>query len=149
MSPKAICNRAKFIKQSVSLPDTGLGPAAYDIAMWYASKSGGGLASDRGYVSKAATSVWQKYLKRSDVEIKDFDNVKKPKTPPPEDDCAVHHDERIDFSAKLMKKPSGLQALESNHKKAIKYISEMYLVFEDDVIDTLSYAGNNLFRKEF
>lgn len=45
----------------------GWGPLAYDIAMEWATIYGGGLTPDRDTVSSDALSVWEKYMKRSDV----------------------------------------------------------------------------------
>jgi hypothetical protein len=51
----------------------GWGPLLYDIAIEYASINGGGLMSDRGTVSAAAISVWDKYDARGDVSPHQLD----------------------------------------------------------------------------
>ena len=52
---------------------TGWGPLLYDIALEYASSSGGGLMPDRKTVSDFAISVWDKYASRGDVEKHQLD----------------------------------------------------------------------------
>lgn len=147
LDKRAICNNANFVKQSAAIK--GLGPAAYDIAMWYSTSKNRQLAPDRGYVSKRATNVWRNYASRDDVKLTDFDNVKKPKTPPPEDDCFVHGEKEIDLSGKMLDEPTGLKQLEANHKKVMKVLKNDFVIFEDDLIRMLSYAADKLFREKF
>ena len=51
----------------------GWGPLLYEVAIEYASQSGGGLTSDRFSVSKDAQAVWDKYEKRGDVDAQQMD----------------------------------------------------------------------------
>ncbi len=67
----------------LSAAQKGYGPLMYQYAM---SDFAGGLFPDRGSTSQAARGVWQKYLSRSDVEKKPFDDPKNPKTPDKIDD---------------------------------------------------------------
>jgi len=81
----------------------GFGPMLYDIAMEYATESGSGLIADRGGVTTAAQKVWEKYLKRDDVEAVQLD------------DCQQSD---IDALNKMYKKPSTgiIQKLEEEGK---------------------------------
>lgn len=77
----------------------GFGKLLYEIAMVHL---GVPLMSDRSSVSDYAARVWNSL---SDVHYKtdDFDNIQKPQTPPPEDDCIVksHEDNIPDWALKL------------------------------------------------
>jgi len=53
--------------------EQGWGPLLYEIAIEWASQKGGGLTADRGIVSAKAMAVWDKYAKRSDIEVKQMD----------------------------------------------------------------------------
>jgi hypothetical protein len=117
--------------------------------MWYSTSKNRQLAPDRGYVSKRATNVWRNYASRDDVKLTNFDNVNRPKTPPPEDDCFVHNEKEIDLSGKMLKEPDGLKQLEANHKKVMKVLKNDFMIFEDDLIRMLSYAADKLFREKF
>ena len=57
--------------------DRGWGPLLYEVALEWASKNGAGLVADRGVVSRAAESVWKKYLARGDVKHKQLDVTKR------------------------------------------------------------------------
>lgn len=78
------CWNAGEVKLSAA--QKGYGPLMYQIAM---TDFAGGLFPDRGSTSQAARAVWQKYVQRGDVEKKPFDDIKKPKTPDPADDCPL------------------------------------------------------------
>jgi hypothetical protein len=51
----------------------GWGPLLYEIALEWASQNSGGLTADRGIVSPKALAVWDKYVKRADVDVKQMD----------------------------------------------------------------------------
>ena len=61
------CSRAYVVNTSNVNP-FGYGALLYEVALEFASKHGGGLASDRGNVSQFARRVWDKYLARDDVQ---------------------------------------------------------------------------------
>ncbi len=66
----------------------GFGSALYRLASAYIHQP---ITSDRlSGTSRSAKKVWQKIEKSSDFEATPpFDDIKNPKTPPPEDDCAI------------------------------------------------------------
>ena len=53
----------------------GWGPLLYEVALEWASQSGGGLMPDRFSVSDYALAVWEKYEKRPDVKPSQMDVV--------------------------------------------------------------------------
>lgn len=109
------CNDAASVAMSVSFEGSGMGPAAYDIAMW---RSKGGLTSDRADVSQSARSVWKKYDKRTDIEKNKFDNIEKPKTLPTEDDCTLYKGvPELNKSYKILSKPAGLDSMIARHNE--------------------------------
>ena len=84
--PKAPCGGAWIMQWSKAT--SGWGPLLYDIAIEWATWQGGGLAPDRGSVSKDARSVWDYYLNnRSDVEAHQLDDLKNTLTPEDDDNC--------------------------------------------------------------
>ena len=71
----------------------GWGPLLYDVAIEWATKSGGknggGLISDRGSVSDDAQGVWNYYMNsRSDVKAHQLDDLANTRTPPEDDNCS-------------------------------------------------------------
>lgn len=118
------CYGTGVIKASLSWYKTGLGPAAYEAAMWYA----GGLSSDRGEVSSKARGVWKTYKSRADsgeIDALPFDNYENPKTPQPEDDCMVYGGGKrspLNFSYRQKSKPPGLDELERNHQEFLRVL---------------------------
>lgn len=66
----------------------GWGPLLYDVAMEWATQNGGGLISDRSYVSAAARSVWDYYASnRPDVQVHQLDDLENTLTPIDDDNC--------------------------------------------------------------
>tara|TARA_Y100000310_G_scaffold51380_1_gene47358 strand:- start:599 stop:1282 length:684 start_codon:yes stop_codon:yes gene_type:complete len=57
----------------MSSASKGWGPLLYEVAIEFASVISHGLTPDRGEVSSMATSVWDRYAKRSDVTKKQLD----------------------------------------------------------------------------
>ena len=53
--------------------EQGWGPLLYEVALEWASQKGGGLTADRGIVSPKAMAVWDKYAKRSDIDVRQMD----------------------------------------------------------------------------
>jgi hypothetical protein len=110
------CHGGGVVLKSASWPGSGMGPAAYEAAMWYA----GGLTSDRMETSRAAGRVWLNYKGRSvsgDIESLPFDDLNDPKTPPPNDDCVMQDREWLNYSYRLKSPPPGLEEMEGNHEK--------------------------------
>ena len=81
------CNGAYEVRW-VEAPH-GWGPLLYDVAMEYATMSGGGLVSDRSNVSSDAARVWDYYYNnRSDVDYDQMDDYEGHLTPEDDsDDC--------------------------------------------------------------
>lgn len=78
---------------SWSRADPGWGPLLYDVAMEWASDTGGGLMPDRHSVSPSAKAVWDYYFKkRKDIQWLQLDTLESPpkKITPrdPSDDCS-------------------------------------------------------------
>ena len=65
------CSDAYVIQYTMA--ESGWGPLLYEVALEWASAVGTGLTPDRFTVSKAASSVWDKYLQRSDVSKDQLD----------------------------------------------------------------------------
>jgi len=140
------CNGAFSIRMSVSFAGSGMGPAAYDIAMW---RSENGLFADRIGVSSDAQKIWQKYDKRTDVEKSNFDDIEKPITEPTGDDCAFYKIENdpIDFlnkSYNILSEPAGLDDMMKRHNKCYKNITADGF---EDMIPRLISASRALFRE--
>lgn len=115
----------------------GWGPLLYEIALEFASNTGGGLTSDRTSVSKHTEAVWEKYLKRSDVDSEQLDikysgNKKTfPQLTPniPEDDCTQVKAVR-DLGGNWHKSP----------------LSKVYIKDEPEVFMTLKNANRLIFK---
>jgi len=117
------CYGKGIVRKAASVPGSGMGPAAYEAAMWYAD----GLTSDRQETSRLAGSVWFRYKQRADAGELDalrFDDVSDPQTPPPEDDCALQDRDWLNYSYRLKSKPPGLDELEKNHKAVLPIIKK-------------------------
>lgn len=111
------CNGAKVVTKAASVEGSGMGPSAYEAAIWYT----GGLASDRLETSQLAGHVWARYYDRDDVEKSPFDDVDDPKTPPIDDDCHLQDRPFLNYSYRLRSPPPGLDVLEQNHEKCEKF----------------------------
>ena len=117
------CYGKGIIGRAASVPGSGLGPAAYEAAMWYA----GGLTSDREETSDLAGGVWLKYKQRADsgeIDALPFDDLTNPQTPPTEDDCEMQDRDWLNYSYRLKSKPPGLDELERNHKAVLPIIKK-------------------------
>lgn len=142
------CYDSGVIKASLSWYKTGLGPAAYEAAMWYA----GGLSSDRNEVSNKAKGVWKTYKSRADsgeIDALPFDNYENPKTPQPEDDCVVYGGGKrspLNFSYRQKSKPPGLDELERNHQEFLRvlgdygYPVETFPKLMEELFDSMWYS---------
>ena len=138
------CNDAASVAMSVSFEGSGMGPAAYDIAMWH---SKGGLTSDRADVSQSARSVWKKYNKRTDIEKTEFDNIEKPKTLPTEDDCTLHKGmPELNKSYKILSKPVGLDSMIARHNE---FLDKTTADGVKHLNSQLGAASRMLFSKRF
>lgn len=115
------CNGAKIVSKAASVDGSGMGPSAYEAAIWYTD----GLASDRIDTSRRAGQVWSKYYDRDNVEKFPFDNVDEPQTPPKEDDCEFQDKPFLNYSYRLKHAPPGLSVLEKNHEKCEKFCEEI------------------------
>jgi hypothetical protein len=146
------CNNSASIVQSVSARG-GLGPAAYEVAMWDLSQRGFSLTSDRKNVSPDAARVWIRYADRgSNVSKMPFDDVENPKTPPIEDDCRLQKLDYLDQSYSLNAEPAGLSSMEAAHRDMIDWASSTWgssgqgileFLLQDAMIDLFSqkYSG--------
>lgn len=132
------CNGAKVITKAASVAGSGMGPSAYEAAIWYT----GGLASDRLETSRLAGSVWSRYYDREDVEKSPFDDVDDPRTPPVEDDCHIQDRQFLNYSYRLKSSPPGLETLEKNHRDCEKFC-------ERNKIGNLPYHLSQLFKMIF
>jgi len=126
------CHDNGIVGKAASVTGSGMGPAAYEAAMWYA----GGLASDREETSRRAGRVWSVYKNRADAGDLDalpFDDVEDPQTLPDVDDCGIQDREWLNYSYRLPAKPAGLDIMEKNHE-AIKPKLKR-LGFPDDTLE--------------
>jgi hypothetical protein len=131
------------VATSASNQDLKLGPVAYDIAMYYASKLGGGLMSDRKTVSPKARSVWKNYMSNRDgIEKKELDDKKNPKTAPKIDDSKLQNSEELNFVYNMNEKPPGLDHLEKNHKLFLQLWKERN--GSSDGLDVLLIRGGDM-----
>lgn len=135
------------VATSASHPKYRLGPVAYDIAMYYASKYAGGLMSDRKTVSSKARSVWKKYLNdRPDVQKKEFDDKNNPRTETKVDDSKLQTYDELNHAYQIKQKPQGLDRLENNHKMFLQTWHEKK--GSKEKLDTLLVRGGDmLFNK--
>jgi hypothetical protein len=120
----AECLGSYYVKYSASWPGTGMGPAAYEAAMWYYD----GLTSDRNLTSSSAANVWKNYSDRAksgEIEALEFDNFEDPRTPPVEDDCKLQDRQWLNYKYKIKTEPSGLSSLEARHNEARAELSRM------------------------
>jgi len=132
------CNGAKVVTKAASVAGSGMGPAAYEAAIWYT----GGLASDRLETSRLAGHVWSRYYDRDDVVKSPFDDIDDPKTPPEEDDCHFQDRDYLNYSYTLKTEPPGLRTLEKNHEDCMKFCSSIG-------IENLPFYLLQLFRMVF
>jgi len=132
------CNGAKVVTKAASVARSGMGPAAYEAAIWYT----GGLASDRVETSRLAGYVWSRYYDRDDVIKSPFDDINDPKTPPEEDDCGFQDRDFLNYSYSLKNEPPGLRTLEKNHEDCMKFCSSIG-------IENLTFYLRQLFRMIF
>jgi hypothetical protein len=146
------CNNSASIVQSVSARG-GLGPAAYEVAMWDLSQRGFSLTSDRKNVSPDAARVWMRYADRGgNVSKMPFDDIDNPKTPPIEDDCRLQNLDYLDQSYSLNSEPAGLSSMEAAHRDMVDWASSTWgssgqgileFLLQDAMIDLFSqkYSG--------
>lgn len=88
------CHGAWVVKSAAA--HSGYGPMVYDLALSVAPNNT--LIPDRFSVSDDAEGIWRFYAKRrGDVQKLPLDDIKDPKTPPPEDDCDVHAEKGKDW----------------------------------------------------
>jgi len=132
------CNGAKMVTKAASVKGSGMGPAAYEAAMWYT----GGLTSDRIETSDLAGYVWSMYYGRNDVIKSPFDDVDDPQTPPKEDDCQFQDRHYLNYSYRLKSAPPGLMSLVKNHNDCSKFCSSIG-------IENLPFYLLQLFRMLF
>lgn len=137
------CYGKGIVGKAASVPGSGMGPAAYEAAMWYAD----GLASDRQETSRLAGSVWLRYNQRAEsgeIEALPFDDVSDPQTPPVEDDCEIQDRDWLNYMYRLKSKPPGLDELEKNHKAVLPIIKK-----KKYPIDKLPWKLRQLFMMLF
>lgn len=140
------CNRASEVLKAASEAGSGLGPAAYEIAMYYSKN---GLTSDRIAVSDSASSVWEKYKNRSDVESLKFDDIDDPRTVPTDDDCRLHKDRaQLNRSYTLKNKPDGLDEMESRHEEMLSFYDE-FIGEKGKLENELTIMNNRLFSQRY
>ena len=132
------CNGAKVVTKAASVEGSGMGPSAYEAAVWYT----GGLASDRIETSQLAGHVWSRYYDREDVMRSPFDDIDDPQTPPKEDDCRLQDRPFLNYSYSMKSKPPGLDVLERNHEECEKFCQE-------NGINNLPFYLLQLFRMLF
>lgn len=134
----------------------GFGPLVYDIAM----SDKGSLIPDRGSVSSGAEQVWKFYnSSRSDVTKNKLDDFKKPQTPPKEDDCNLHHDDRDYLNyAYSLNSDVNIGGLKSAHERFSSDVAKLLHNFgskaPDDFINAavsglLMTNGDNLFFEKY
>ena len=83
------CDKAYHVRQVKT--EEGWGPLLYDVAMEHATKVGGGLTSDRYYVSEEAYEVWNYYMNKraasNDVTVHQLDDLYNTLTHEDTDNC--------------------------------------------------------------
>ena len=83
------CDKAYHVRQVNT--EEGWGPLLYDVAMEHATKVGGGLTSDRYYVSEEAYDVWDYYMNKrvvsKDVTVHQLDDLYNTLTDEDTDNC--------------------------------------------------------------
>ena len=134
------CHSVGHVDYSYSTGRGSLGPAAYEAAMWLA----GGLSSSRHAVSMGAHRVWEKFLQRSDVERRRFDNAIDPKTKTKKDDCVTFDDEAVDAAYFLKGEPAGLREMMERHV-SVSTGRNVRRGIEDDLVE----LGNELFVSKY
>lgn len=88
------CNDAWEVSMSAG---PGYGGILYPVAFGIAAWNGKTLMSDRGGSSPAARGRWGKEATQG-RKSHPFDDIRDPKTPPPEDDCIMQGDPILDSS---------------------------------------------------
>jgi len=83
------CDKAYHVRQVKT--EEGWGPLLYDVGMEHATKVGGGLTSDRYFVSEEAHDVWDYYMTKraasNDVTVHQLDDLYNTLTPEDTDNC--------------------------------------------------------------
>ena len=136
-------NGANPITISVAKPNSKMGPAAYECALWIAQKQRfekvkkdkqgfaetlpGGVTPDRESVSDSAQSVWKNYSSRNDVESYRLDDIDDPVTPNKWDDSFVHKNEHdyLNKSYVLKNEPAKFKELVNNHENFFRTLHQM------------------------
>ena len=137
------CYGKGIVGKAASVPGSGMGPAAYEAAMWYAE----GLASDCAETSRLAGSVWLRYNQRAEageIESLPFDDIHDPHTEPIEDDCEMQDRHWLNYMYRLKSKPPGLDELERNHNAVLPIIKK-----KKYPIDKLPWKLRQLFMMLF
>ena len=104
---KAPCNGAWEVKLSAG---PGRGKLVYSMG-YYLSPSGA-LIADRESLSVDAVEAWSSVLKKS--QGKPLDDIVRPKTPDPNDDCVVWQLNQLDVADK--EKPAALDAINRSYE---------------------------------
>jgi hypothetical protein len=99
------CWESYVVEGTAAIPGKGLGTLLYLAALWLFKP----LAADRLSVSAQAYAVWKKLISKG-LEAQWFDDIKHPKTLPPEDDCDVYQDKpELNAAYQLKQMPAGLK----------------------------------------
>jgi hypothetical protein len=126
-----------------SAANQGYGPLMYDMAMYRA----GVIMSDRYSVSAQARNVWDKYDRaRGDVHKFPLDDIRNPKTPPPDDDCILRHGSISPMNNAYGSDGIDPAPLVANHTAFMYRLHDEGLTLaSEDVEHLLADAGNTFF----
>lgn len=101
------------------------GHVLYQVAFGLAAHNGKSLTSDRGGSSSAAQTRWGKEVPGRNKTP--FDDLKDPKTPPPEDDCKLQTNPILNFSYGALPDDEATWArLRDNHLKTYRELESRF-----------------------
>jgi hypothetical protein len=124
----------------------GPGKLVYGLA--YAMSPNGLLISDCGSMSKDALSAWKNMSIKGTRDRKKLDDFEDPKTPSPEDDCALRKEEYLNYAydSEGWEKDM-LNSMVARHESLVERLSEE--MKREDFEYVIFSAGNMYFNKMY
>lgn len=136
---------ASVIKTTVA--KKGWGPFLYDYVM-----SQTDLMPDRGFVSKEAKPIWQKYFtSRQDVKKIPVDKVNCAKYDPDEEETnlSIGNEKYLDYVYSMKGSSNSYDMLKQNHKRFVDDLWRNKKISASSAEEQLYHVGIKYFLKEF
>lgn len=125
------------------------GPGKLMYGLAYALSPSGLLISDRDSMTADAVSAWGNMSAKSSRGKKKLDDVTDPKTPEPEDDCALRPEEFLNYAYESEGWERGvLSSMQAEHEQLVKRLTTGGDISRGDVERSLMTAGHEFFQKQ-